>query len=82
VNIFGEFWPLAEEDFIKTFYKSPGGNACFHGKCEYYCDSSHPICGDPDTIEGSFAAFLPDHDNATRRVKHIAQLLIVIISKL
>lgn len=68
VNIFGEFWPLASEDFIKTFYRSPAGNACFHGDCEYYCDSSHPICGDPDTIEGSFAAFLPDHENATRRV--------------
>lgn len=30
----------------------------FAGK--YYCDTSHAICGQPDTLEGSFAAFLPE----------------------
>lgn len=68
VNIMKEFYPLADEEFLKTFYVSPAGNDCFHGECEYYCDSNHPICGLPDTLEGSFAAFFPIHENATRKV--------------
>lgn len=68
VHIMKEFYPLADEDFLKTFYVSPGKNDCFHGKCEYYCDSNHPVCGSPDTTEGSFAAFFPTHENATRKV--------------
>lgn len=68
VHIYNEFFPLADEDFLRTFYRSPSGNACFHGECEYYCDSNHGICGEPDLVEGSFAAFFPNHDNATRKV--------------
>ena len=29
------------------------------GKCSYYCDTSHAICGHPDNLEASLAAFLP-----------------------
>lgn len=31
----------------------------FAGKCSYYCDTSHAICGHPDNLEASLAAFLP-----------------------
>jgi hypothetical protein len=53
---------------LKTFFISPSNNVCFHGKCSYYCDTSHAICGNPDTIEGSFAAFLPTYEQAQRKV--------------
>lgn len=43
-------------------------NLCFHGKCGYYCDTAHAICGHPDTLEGSFAAFLPPRNVAQRKV--------------
>lgn len=42
-------------------------NICFHGTCSYYCDTGHAICGRPDTIEGSLAAFLPPDSLTGRR---------------
>nr|CAD7587993.1 unnamed protein product [Timema genevievae] len=37
-------------------------------ECSYYCDTAHAICGNPDTLEGSFAAFLPAKELAARKV--------------
>jgi Golgi casein kinase, C-terminal, Fam20 len=68
LNITSEIYQLADDDLLKTFFISPSNNVCFHGKCSYYCDTSHAICGAPDTIEGSFAAFLPSYEQAQRKV--------------
>lgn len=51
----------------KTFYISPANNICFYGECSYYCSTEHALCGQPDLIEGSMAAFLPDETLAKRR---------------
>ena len=67
VNITRDLYALAEGDLLKTFFISPAGNLCFHGKCSYYCDTSHAICGHPDMLEGSFAAFLPSKKLAPRK---------------
>lgn len=71
LNITSEIYQLADEDLLKTFFISPSNNVCFHGKCSYYCDTSHAICGSPDTLEGSFAAFLPTYEQTQRKVKKI-----------
>jgi len=67
LNITRDVYALAEGDLLKTFFISPAGNLCFHGKCSYYCDTSHAICGEPDLLEGSFAAFLPAKSVAPRK---------------
>jgi len=67
LNITRDIYSLAEGDLLKTFFISPAGNLCFHGKCSYYCDTSHAICGAPDMLEGSFAAFLPPKAAAPRK---------------
>ncbi|XP_008197275.2 extracellular serine/threonine protein CG31145 isoform X1 [Tribolium castaneum] len=68
LNMTTELYQKAEGDLLKTFFVSPSDNLCFHGKCTYYCDTSHAICGNPDSLEGSFAAFLPSNDVAARKV--------------
>lgn len=73
VNITSEFYQKADGELLKTFFVSPSDNMCFHGKCSYYCDTSHAICGNPDTLEGSFAAFLPSKEVAARKVlRHVS----------
>ncbi|KAH8382326.1 hypothetical protein KR009_002924, partial [Drosophila setifemur] len=68
LNITTEIYQLAEENLLKTFFVSPSLNLCFHGKCSYYCDTSHAICGSPDMLEGSFAAFLPNFESGNRKL--------------
>lgn len=68
MNIMEELYPLADDNFVQTFYTSAGGNKCFFGKCEKYCDTFHPICGNPNIIEVSLASYLPTEKNATRHV--------------
>jgi len=67
LNITRDIYSLAEGSLLKTFFISPAGNLCFHGKCSYYCDTSHAICGTPDMLEGSFAAMLPPKSVASRK---------------
>ena len=67
LNLTTEIYQIADGELLKTFFVSPAGNICFHGKCSYYCDTAHAICGNPDTLEGSFAAFLPDKSIAARK---------------
>lgn len=51
----------------RTFFISPANNVCFYGECSYYCSTEHALCGKPDQIEGSLAAFLPDLSLAKRK---------------
>uniref|UniRef100_A0AAY4C262 FAM20 C-terminal domain-containing protein n=1 Tax=Denticeps clupeoides TaxID=299321 RepID=A0AAY4C262_9TELE len=51
----------------RTFFISPANNICFYGECSYYCSTEHALCGRPDQIEGSLAAFLPDLALAKRK---------------
>ena len=50
LNISSDLKKLANSEFRHTFFESPVGNSCFYGKCSYYCDTSHAICGNPDHI--------------------------------
>ncbi|KAG1670786.1 Extracellular serine/threonine protein [Nymphon striatum] len=51
------------ETVQKTIFKSPANSLCMVGDCKYYCDTGHAICGHPDEVEGSFAAYLPSFDD-------------------
>nr|XP_042908500.1 extracellular serine/threonine protein kinase FAM20C-like [Parasteatoda tepidariorum] len=60
INIASELFPLIKNlDLINTFYITAEGKYCFYGKCRMYCDKRYSFCGNPDIIEGSFAAYLP-----------------------
>ncbi|XP_065225117.1 extracellular serine/threonine protein CG31145 [Planococcus citri] len=69
LNLTSEFYKIADAELLKTFFVSPANNLCFHGHCSYYCDTSHAICGNPDKVEGSFAAFLPEKQVADRTLR-------------
>ncbi|MEE6512693.1 hypothetical protein FKM82_019854 [Ascaphus truei] len=56
-----------DKKLAKTFYISPANNVCFYGECSYYCSTEHALCGKPDLLEGSLAAFLPDTVLAKRK---------------
>lgn len=49
------------------FLQFTANNVCFYGECSYYCSTEHALCGKPDQIEGSLAAFLPDLALAKRK---------------
>lgn len=68
LNMTTEIYEIADGELLKTFFVSPSNNMCFHGRCSYYCDTSHAVCGSPDTLEGSFAAFLPAKETAPRKI--------------
>ncbi|XP_061438705.1 extracellular serine/threonine protein kinase FAM20C-like [Rhineura floridana] len=68
VNITKEIRDITtDRKLFKTFFISPAGNVCFYGECSYYCSTEHALCGKPDQLEGSMAAFLPDKEVAERR---------------
>ncbi|KAM4722834.1 extracellular serine/threonine protein kinase FAM20C-like [Rhinophrynus dorsalis] len=56
-----------DRKLAQTFYISPANNVCFYGECSYYCSTEHALCGKPDLLEGSVAAFLPDTALAKRK---------------
>lgn len=68
LNITTEIFAVADSELMHTAFTSPANNLCFHGKCSYYCDTGHAICGQPDTLEGSLAAFLPAAELSDRKV--------------
>ncbi|XP_054282657.1 extracellular serine/threonine protein CG31145 isoform X2 [Macrosteles quadrilineatus] len=68
LNMTTEIYDIADGELLKTFFISPSNNMCFHGRCSYYCDTSHAVCGNPDMLEGSFAAFLPPKETAPRKI--------------
>ncbi|XP_045180919.2 extracellular serine/threonine protein CG31145-like isoform X2 [Mercenaria mercenaria] len=67
VNITSELEPIMPKSIKDTLFKSPAGNLCFYGECDYYCDSAHAFCGHPDTIEISVQSYLPSRNIAKRK---------------
>lgn len=70
MNITRDIKRYAEDDFKRTFFTSPSNNSCFYGTCKVYCDLFHPVCGEPDLLEGSFAAYIPEFEGSKRKVQY------------
>ncbi|XP_055518979.1 extracellular serine/threonine protein kinase FAM20C-like [Leucoraja erinacea] len=67
VNVVKDIRDLTTDSRLeRTFFVSPVKNVCFYGDCSYYCDMEHPLCGKPELMEGSMAAYLPDVTLAKR----------------
>lgn len=66
-NLSSDIYNNADESLRKTFFRSPANNLCFVGHCSYYCESETAVCGKPDTIEGSLAAYLPHFKMSPRK---------------
>ena len=66
INLTKEIEPLADKKLRRTIFWSPVGNKCFHGNCDYYCDTGHAICGKPEIIEGSMQALIPFKEDVHR----------------
>lgn len=62
VNVTSELYNLGNSEVRKTFFTSPANNKCFYGNCTYYCSILSPVCGNPDMIEGSLGAYLPEFE--------------------
>ncbi|XP_077979922.1 extracellular serine/threonine protein kinase FAM20C-like isoform X3 [Glandiceps talaboti] len=67
LNMTTEIYDLGDSSLRKTFFRSPVNNVCFVGHCSYYCQTETAVCGHPDMIEGSFAAYLPPFKMAPRK---------------
>ncbi|CAL2051595.1 unnamed protein product [Caenorhabditis brenneri] len=67
LNMTTELFEKAEKKLKKTFFFSPAKNFCFVSRCDYYCDTTHAICGLPDMKEGSVQVFLPDESAVPRK---------------
>nr|XP_002731199.1 PREDICTED: extracellular serine/threonine protein kinase FAM20C-like [Saccoglossus kowalevskii] len=67
VNLTSQIYDLADSTLRRSFFRSPANNVCFVGHCSYYCQTETAVCGHPDMIEGSFAAYLPPFKMAPRK---------------
>ncbi|XP_071963207.1 extracellular serine/threonine protein kinase FAM20C-like [Antedon mediterranea] len=66
-NLTSEVYDLADASLRKTFFRSPANNICFVGHCSYYCETETAVCGKPDMLEASLAAYLPAFKIAPRK---------------
>ncbi|KAM4663855.1 pseudokinase FAM20A [Discoglossus pictus] len=67
VNLTGEILEVTPNDVLQgVFFVSPANNVCFFAKCLYMCKTEYGVCGNPDMVEGSLAAFLPAINLAPR----------------
>ena len=59
LNIEEDLFPVANDKLREKFYRSPIGNICIHGKCDY-CSEMFPVCTRNGTMEGAALLFIPE----------------------